>query len=88
MRLPTSTLLQQTELKAKSELSATILSHMYQVKIWHSATVPKPELPRSENCGWKVVGDIVEPVLMTNESTPQVCVEIDMCNQTMGVKKV
>ncbi|CAG9815766.1 unnamed protein product, partial [Phaedon cochleariae] len=52
----------------------------YQVCVWENAHIPKPSLPRLQDCGWIVQREQVVPRLITLDPIPETCPEIVVCH--------
>ncbi|CAG9822800.1 unnamed protein product, partial [Phaedon cochleariae] len=52
----------------------------YQVCVWENAHIPKPSLPRLQDCGWIVQREQVVPRLIILDPIPKTCPEIVVCH--------
>ncbi|XP_031342147.1 uncharacterized protein LOC116180846 [Photinus pyralis] len=51
----------------------------YQVYVWENAHIANPSVPCPENCGWRVDGTTIEPILMTLPPIPASCNALRAC---------
>ena len=57
-----------------------------QSLIWKMANIPKPILPKATECGYKLIDNILMPILMTKAAIPESALKITSCNCTTHCK--
>jgi uncharacterized protein YdcH (DUF465 family) len=57
-----------------------IMRSHYQSLVWHKTMEPKPDIPSAKDYGWKVVNDVLVPVLVTLPPVPESCINLVRCS--------
>ena len=56
----------------------------YQSLIWREACNPNPVIPSPTDSGWKLVDDVLSPILTSLPPIPKACKELVQCGCTNG----